>query len=224
LRLPPAPSNRVNCVVIIVSTGKDGAALGGTRLPRASLAGYFTLELSVEMVESYSEKVMPAEEVVAIYTLLGKAGVELWVDGGWCVDALLAQQTRAHKDLDVALHWKDTPKLRELLGARGYGEVRRESQWNFVMGNDLGREVDVHAFVCDAHGDVVEGVMYPTGSLSGQGVIGGQQVKCITPEYMVQFISPWLYKLREKDFHDVAALCDKFGIPYPQEYIQFKFS
>ena len=48
------------------------------------------------MVESYSEKVMPAEEVVAIYALLSEAGVALWVDGGWCIDALLGQQTRLH--------------------------------------------------------------------------------------------------------------------------------
>lgn len=55
------------------------------------------------MVESYSEKVMPAEEVVAVYTMMNEAGVELWVDGGWGVDALLGQQTRPHKDMDIAL-------------------------------------------------------------------------------------------------------------------------
>ena len=172
------------------------------------------------MVETYSENIMPAEEVVEIYTLLNDAEVELWVDGGWSVDALLGQQTRSHKDLDIALHWKDTPKLREALGTRGYNEVRQESQWNFVLGDDLGHEVDIHAFVCDGRGNVVEGVMYPTGSLSGKGVIGGQQVLCIAPEHMVQFISPWLHKLRDKDFHDVAALCVRFGIAYPQEYLR----
>ena len=66
--------------------------------------------------------------------------------------------------------------------------------------------------------------MYPLGSLYGKGVISGQPVKCVTSEYMVQFISPWLYKLRNKDFHDVAALCEKFGIKYPEEYLRFKKS
>src|SRR5690242_455224 len=44
---------------------------------------------------------MRAEEVVALYTLLDDHGVRLWVDGGWGIDALLAEQTRPHKDLDV---------------------------------------------------------------------------------------------------------------------------
>jgi lincosamide nucleotidyltransferase A/C/D/E len=165
---------------------------------------------------------MPAEEVVALYTLLNEAGVELWVDGGWSVDALLERQTRAHKDLDVALQWKDVPELRQVLRVRGYKEIRQGSRWNFVLGDSHGYEVDVHAFICDGRGNVVAGVLYPGTSLSGQGVIGGQPVKCISAEHMVQFISPWLHKLREKDFHDVAALCETFGIPYPQEYLCFK--
>jgi lincosamide nucleotidyltransferase A/C/D/E len=167
---------------------------------------------------------MPAEEVVAIYFLLNGAGVELWIDGGWSVDALLGQQTRPHKDLDIALRWKDTPTLRQVLGAQGYQEVRQDSQWNFVLADQNGYEVDVHAFVRDERGVVVEGIIYPTGSLSGQGVIGGHPVQCISAEHMVQFISPWLYKLRDKDFHDVAALCETFGIEYPEEYTRFKQS
>src|SRR4051812_30158081 len=99
---------------------------------------------------------MPAEEVVAIYLLLKRAGVELWVDGGWSVDALLGQQTRSHKDLDIALRWKDIPTLREVLGARGYRDIQQESQWNFVLADDKGYEVDVHAFVRDEQGNVVE--------------------------------------------------------------------
>jgi lincosamide nucleotidyltransferase A/C/D/E len=164
---------------------------------------------------------MSAEEVVAIYTLLNGAGTRLWIDGGWSVDALLGRRTRSHKDLDIALQWKDTPTLRQVLGARGYKEVWQDSQWNFVLADQNGHEVDVHAFVCDEQGNVVEGIMYPTGSLSGQGVIGGHPVQCISAEHMVQFISPWLYKLRDKDFHDVAALCETFGIEHPEEYMRF---
>jgi lincosamide nucleotidyltransferase A/C/D/E len=79
------------------------------------------------------------------------------------------------------------------------------------LGDAKDHEVDVHAFIFDEHGMVVEGVMYPAGSLSGEGIINGQAVKCISAEYMVSFISPWLYKLRDKDFQDVAALCNRLG-------------
>lgn len=64
-----------------------------------------------------------------------------------------------------------------------------------MPGDNKGHEVDVHAFVCDERGNVVERVMYPPGSLSGKGVILAQQVKCIAPEHMAQFIAPWLYKV-----------------------------
>jgi lincosamide nucleotidyltransferase A/C/D/E len=58
--------------------------------------------------------------------------------------------------------------------------------------------------------------MYPAASLTGSGVLAGHAVKCISAEYMVRFHTG--YKLRETDFQDVAALCARFGIDYPEEY------
>ncbi len=74
-------------------------------------------------------------------------GVEVWIDGGWGVDALLGEQTRSHKDLDIAVQEKHVPLLRELLLAREHREVRLEDArpWNFVLGDPNGREIDVHA-------------------------------------------------------------------------------
>jgi lincosamide nucleotidyltransferase A/C/D/E len=73
-------------------------------------------------------------------------------------------------------------------------------------------------------GPVENGSVYPANSLSGTGTIAGQKVRCVSAEYMVKFISPWLHKLRDKDFQDVLALCEKFGIEYPEEYFRFKKS
>jgi hypothetical protein len=39
---------------------------------------------------------------------------------------------------------------------------------------------------------------------------------------MVKFHSG--YELKEKDFRDVSALCEKFGLELPQEYVSFKKS
>jgi lincosamide nucleotidyltransferase A/C/D/E len=163
---------------------------------------------------------MTAQDVVRLYSTLESMGVTLWIDGGWAVDALLGRQTRPHGDLDIAIEERHVPKLRDLLEAQGYRDVPRDdtSRWNFVLGDDRGREVDVHAFVFDDDddGNVVEGIKYPTGSLSGTGTIAGHVVNCIAAEHLVQFHAG--YELRDTDWQDVTALCEQFGIEYPAAY------
>jgi hypothetical protein len=44
---------------------------------------------------------MDAATVVALVDLLERRGVDVWLDGGWGVDALLGYQDREHDDLDV---------------------------------------------------------------------------------------------------------------------------
>lgn len=75
---------------------------------------------------------MPAAVAAALYTRLEAAGVELWVDGGWAVDALLGEQTRDHDDLDVVVAARHEPLLRETLGRLGFREVPRHDTrpWN----------------------------------------------------------------------------------------------
>lgn len=163
-----------------------------------------------------------SKDVINLYTQLEGLGMKIWIDGGWAVDALLGKQTRPHKDLDIAIQWHDVSKLREVLGTHGYKQTKEESQWNFVLTDDRSNEVDVHAFVLDDQGNVIDGIEYPTESLMGTGTIDGQMVRCISPEYMVQFLAPWIYKWPEKYVSAVAALCEKFSIPLPKEYLKFR--
>jgi lincosamide nucleotidyltransferase A/C/D/E len=167
-----------------------------------------------------SKRMMTSTDVCELHRRFRALGVEVWIDGGWGVDALLERQTRPHDDLDIVIQQKDVPKLRRLLEAEGYRDVPRDdtSPWNFVLGDDQGREVDIHAVVFDSmgnglYGSVEKGVMYPAGSLHGTGLIGGEIVRCIAPEWMIRFHSG--YVLKEKDIRDVTALCEKFGIDNP---------
>jgi lincosamide nucleotidyltransferase A/C/D/E len=169
------------------------------------------------------EKRMPMEAVVDFHDRLHHLGIEIWIDGGWGVDALLGRQTRPHRDLDIAIQAKDAPAARALLEELGYHDVPRDdtSPWNFVLGDAHGHEIDFHVIVFDAQGNGIlgppeRGSMYPAGSLTGNGRIGGRQVACISPEHMVKFHTG--YKLRNTDYLDVSALCDHFGIEYPPEY------
>jgi len=165
---------------------------------------------------------MTSVDVIDLYNKLDSLGIKIWIDGGWGVDALLGKQTRPHEDLDIAIQQKDVPKLCKLLESEGYKEVKRDNQWNFVLGDHEGHSIDLHAFVFDELGNVVEGIPYPSASLIGTGSINGHNVNCISAEYMVKFHSG--YELRDKDFKDVSALCDRFGIDYPDEYRHLKKS
>jgi lincosamide nucleotidyltransferase A/C/D/E len=169
---------------------------------------------------------MTATDVIEIYADLENLGITIWIDGGWGVDALLGEQTRPHRDLDIVIQQRNTAQLRALLEARGYNEMKIQDArpWNFVLGNENGCEIDVHIIVLDSNGDgvygpVENGQVYPSASLTGGGVIQGHTVKCISAEWAVRFHSG--YELKEKDFVDVSALCRKFGLGLPEEYRQF---
>src|SRR5438132_12266548 len=98
---------------------------------------------------------MTAEAVVEHLLLFESAGIEAWLDGGWAVDAVLGQQTRVHKDLDIILRASDVPRLHEILERRSFKQREGGTESNFVLADDSGLEVDVHAVVFDADGNGV---------------------------------------------------------------------
>jgi lincosamide nucleotidyltransferase A/C/D/E len=177
---------------------------------------------------------MEETDVVELYEFFRSHGLVVVVDGGWGVDALLGYQSRPHSDLDIALRHEQVPLLRKLLADRGYVPVERPNttEWNFVLGDSAGRQVDVHSFTFEPPLDLTEvdvssvpddkpvsGVDYLRRSLYGSGMIAGTVVRCLPPEYMVLFHTG--YPIDEDDFRDASALCAKFGIALPAEYEPF---
>ncbi len=179
-------------------------------------------EVVNDKTETAPTKEMTAQDVVDVIKLCDENGIEVYVDGGWGVDALLGEQTRKHGDLDIALPHIYVPKLRELLEAKGYKDVPRDDtrDCNFVLGDDKGHEIDFHSYTFDENGKNVFGVAYEPRHLTGTGSINGYAVKCIPADVMVEFHSG--YELDQDDYHDVKALCDSFDIPLPTEYEKFK--
>jgi len=164
------------------------------------------------------QKHMDSGTVLELCKMLEENGISVWIDGGWGVDALLCEQTRMHGDLDIAVHRKDSAKLRQLLENLSYREEHRSdsSEFMYVLKNDCGKCVDVHVFEYDESGQNTYGIEYPFGSLAGAGTIDGQKVNCIAPGFMLQFKTG--YEPKEKDFLDVRALCEKFGFELPGKY------
>jgi lincosamide nucleotidyltransferase A/C/D/E len=56
---------------------------------------------------SLKRMTMTAADVVEILGWLRAASADVWLDGGWGVDALVGEQTREHKDLDLIV--RDSP-------------------------------------------------------------------------------------------------------------------
>jgi len=168
------------------------------------------------------EPEMSANDVIEIVQLFNQNSIDFYIDGGWGVDALLGEQTRTHADLDIAVQHKDVAQIRALLEARGYEDVPRDDtrDCNFVLGDHAGHQIDIHSYTFDSAGNPVYGVAYPFDSLTGTGSVKGQPVKCISPEWLVKFHTG--YKLDENDYHDVKALCQRFGIAMPLEYDEFE--
>jgi lincosamide nucleotidyltransferase A/C/D/E len=195
----------------INSTGLDGK-------------GYFLYKglkrQEFNIIEGKSSE-MTIQDVLALIQLFEANGIDLVIDGGWGVDALLGEQTRIHSDLDIAIQHQDVTLARSLLEERGYKDVPRNDtrDCNFVLGDDQGRLIDFHTYTFDAQGKLIFGVEYPFDSLTGRGSIMGHPVRCIPPDWMVKFHSG--YTLDENDYHDVSALCHKFGIPLPPEFDTF---
>jgi lincosamide nucleotidyltransferase A/C/D/E len=67
-------------------------------------------------------RTMTAADVTELLDRLRDEDIDVWIDGGWGVDALLGEQTRLHEDLDIVVQMKYLSKLRNLLEARGYRE------------------------------------------------------------------------------------------------------
>lgn len=166
---------------------------------------------------------MKSEDVISFYEEAEALGIPVWLDGGWGVDALLGEVSRNHDDLDIVVQEKDLKTLVEYLKSKGYTDVPRDDTraWNFVLGDDKGHLIDFHVVVFDAEGNGIYGPVenndkYPASAFMAKGSINGKEVRCLTAEFQLK--SHTGYTLRDKDYHDSAALSQKFNLPLPKEY------
>jgi len=163
---------------------------------------------------------MTPEALVDLLRLFETNEIEVWLDGGWAVDALLGAQTRPHKDVDIILRVADLSKLRELLANRGFEIRNGGTASNFVLADHSGLEVDVHAIVFDRDGNGVYRMangsdwIFPAAGFSGHGLVQGVRVRCLTPEVQVLCHANG-YVPTEKDFQDMELLRARFGVELP---------
>lgn len=159
------------------------------------------------------------DDVLAILVLADESGATPYLDGGWGVDALLGEQTREHDDIDLFLEREQGMRFVGNLKRRGFLQVSRPytTADHTVWEDAEGRIVDLHLFVCENDGSIrFEDGVYSAATLGGTGCIGGRIVRCIPPAEQVAFHCG--YDFDADDIHDVRLLCERFGIPLPEEY------
>ena len=165
---------------------------------------------------------MEAADVVEIIKALHQAGVVVWLDGGWAVDAVLEEQTRKHHDLDIVL--ADVEGLLAALGPKGFAVVDGELHRNFVLSDARGRRVDAHVVSFDDEGNAILQMpgggawVFPAPGFDGIGMVAGERVRCLTPEVQMQCHANG-YEWTETDFQDMRALRDRFGVELPDAYL-----
>jgi lincosamide nucleotidyltransferase A/C/D/E len=67
---------------------------------------------------------------------------------------------------------------------------------------------------------LIFGLPYPPDSLTGVGSVLGHPVRCITPQWLVQFHTG--YPFDENDYRDVSLLCRRYHLALPAEHVAFE--
>ncbi|MGH3038682.1 MAG: nucleotidyltransferase domain-containing protein [Gaiellaceae bacterium] len=167
---------------------------------------------------------MDASALVRVVDRLEIEGIDVWLDGGWGVDALLGAETRAHDDLDLIVEHRHSDRVVALLAEVGYELAAGSAPQSFVLVDREGRQVDVHPVAFDAEGggdyqmDEERSWVYPAQGFSGRGTVEGRLVRCLSPEAQVLVHAG--YELTDKDLRELYLLRERFGVEIPSELVE----
>jgi len=165
---------------------------------------------------------MSAGDIVEAVGWLEGAGITVWIDGGWGIDALIGEQTRPHDDLDVVIDIEQVEDSIASLAAHGFVMHLDQRPTSFIMRDEDDRRVDFHPVRFDADGGGWQAqpdgseFYYPPDALSGTGTIGGHPVRCLSAGFQVTCHLP--YEPDANDFHDMRLLRDRLGVRLPSPY------
>lgn len=134
----------------------------------------------------YQNPPMPIATALLVLGTLGAAGVETVVMGGWGIDALVGEQQRPHRDLDLILDQGNLEKALAVLSSLGFAEwfrnptpvpfVEHGKQGDVVVMRDTAmRVVDLHPMCLKALGTSV-----------ATGSIDGREVNCVSASLQVE--------------------------------------
>ncbi len=161
-------------------------------------------------------------EVERVLGLFASHKLACWIDGGWGVDALLGRQTRIHDDLDLAVDADEMPAILKLLFEVGYLIRSDEMPARLELVKTGDARIDLHPLHFNERGDGIQKLrdgsvgIYTAEGLAGMGSINGKTVKCLSASIQLEFHCG--YQPDDNDRHDVALLCEAFGLGPPSQF------
>lgn len=170
---------------------------------------------------------MTSDDVREVLDHLEAAGIPVWLDGGWGVDALVGRQSRPHDDLDLVIPREQLSRAQELLTQLGFQHAANITPGlpaRLVLRAPNDRQIDFHPVVFDSAGngqqELGDGTWgtYPAGGLIGSGQVAGRGVRCITAE--LQLRHHLGYEPGADDRQDMRLLSEHFGLTLPPPYSQ----
>ncbi|WP_405405684.1 nucleotidyltransferase domain-containing protein [Streptomyces sp. NBC_01104] len=157
-----------------------------------------------------------AADVLSVLTLLREAGADVVIAGGWGIDALTGEETRAHGDLDLLHREEQEPAVVAALTAVGWAQTLDRRPVRFVLSHPSGSDLDLHPLRFAPDGSAVqsspdprEPFHYPAECFV-TGTIGGTPVRCLSARQQIDFHQG--YEPRPQDLHDMAQLRRAFGV------------
>jgi lincosamide nucleotidyltransferase A/C/D/E len=158
---------------------------------------------------------MGADDVLEFLGRMHAAGIEVWLDGGWCVDALVGEQTREHDDLDIGVPLEHAAAYRTTMAAAGFTLFRDDGPYCYVLTDAHDHRVDVHFFdrstTCrnDDGREVFGGIAYTVDAFGASGTINGRAVPCCTAEFTMYAHTG--YEPDADDYADMRVLHERLG-------------
>ncbi|SDE46542.1 nucleotidyltransferase domain-containing protein [Glycomyces harbinensis] len=159
---------------------------------------------------------MESHDVLSLLAAIRGAGLEVWIGGGWGIDALLGEQTRPHRDLDLMHREEQEERLLSVLGGLGYAETLDWRPVRFVLTEPAGLDIDLHPLRFNADGSAVQSSLedgrpfrYPADCFT-TGLIEGEPVPCLSVAQQIEFHQG--YEPAERDLEDMRRLREAFGV------------
>jgi len=166
---------------------------------------------------------MEPDEVLKVIDALEESNLQVWIDGGWGVDALLGEVTRTHDDVDLVIELTALESVLECLSALGFAVTENLAPVRVVLTSPDGRQIDLHPVTFDENGTGWQTRAAPDGADCPYPAVGftvgrimDLPVPCLSAELQLEHHIGYIP--RDRDRQDMVRLASRFGLELPASF------